>query len=827
MHPSRPKKTARAAHKSRHSESRRVLWRVLWGLLGLTVLGGIVAGLGILLLLQRFGQGLPDYGQLANYDPPIVSRLYANDGQLLCEYAAEKRVFVPIEEIPPLVRNAFLAAEDKNFYQHPGVDFIGILRAMAQNVLNAASDRRLVGASTITQQVVKNMLLTNELSYTRKIREAILAFRIERAFSKDKILELYLNQIYLGANAYGVGAAALTYFNKSLDQLEIEEAAYLAALPKAPNNYQADRDYEQAIGRRNWVMDRMQEEKFISPAENKQAKATPLATRKRGDIASVEADYFCEEVRRDLFAKYGEKQLYEGGLAIHTTLDPDLQRYAEAAFNQGLAAYDRRHGWHGNSFGRIKDLQKWQAELAAMRVPLGNNDWQLAVVLNVGGDGLRIGLRDGRTGLVAPGGFAWTGKKAAQLAQMGSIYAVSPERDAKTKAAIPGYYQLQQMPEANGAMVVLDAHSGQVLAMVGGFSFADKKSGQFNRATQAMRQTGSTIKPLVYLAALQNNITPASLVMDAPISLSQGPGLPLWSPENYTEDFAGPKPLRWGLEQSRNLMTVRLAQAVGMDKVTQVIESFGVAKNLPPQFAIALGAWETSLLQLTGAYATIADGGKQVTPYMVERIQDRRGKMIFQSDGRLCDICSNVPWMNQRPPEVADGRPQIVDPQTNYQLISMLQGVVERGTAQRVKTLGVPIAGKTGTTNDFKDAWFIAFSSDLVVGVYIGHDQPRSLGKKETGAAVAAPIFIDFMQQALKKYPARPFAVPDGIQFMAVDADSGEPAIEGDANSIVEAFRNDQNWTGNHGKIIDGGTGIPSLSDGDSGFFPNFLDGVY
>jgi penicillin-binding protein 1A len=816
----------RRANNKKTNSSK--LLRIVYAFLALGVLGGIVAGLFALFVLYRFGQGLPDYSQLANYDPPMVSRLYANDGQLLCEYATEKRVFVPIEEIPPLLIHAFLAAEDKNFYQHPGIDFMGIMRAVAQNMINAATDRRLVGASTITQQVVKNMLLTNELSYERKIREAILAFRIEKAFTKDKILELYLNQIYLGANAYGVGAAAFTYFNKSIDQLSIEEAAYLAALPKAPNNYQAERDYEQAKGRRDWVIERMEEERYVSPAESKQARAKPLQTKKRGDIASVEADYFCEDVRRDLFAKYGEKELYEGGLAIHTTLDPDLQRYAEAAFNAGLSDYDRRHGWRDKKIASIKDLKDWQAQLRKINIALGNNDWQLAAVLNIGADGLRIGLRDGRTGLVPPAGFAWTNKKASALAELGEVIAVAPLRDEKTGAAQVGLYALRQIPEVNGGMVVLDAHSGQVLAMVGGFSFGDKKSGQFNRATQAMRQTGSTIKPLVYLTALQNNISPAQLVMDAPISLEQGPGLPLWSPENYTEDFAGPRTMRWGLEQSRNLMTVRLAKTVGMDKVVQTIQSFGIAHDLPEQFAIALGAWETTLLQLTAAYATIADGGKQISPYMVERIQDRRGKMIFKADQRLCDICGNVPWMNQRPPQLADGRAQIVDPQTNYQLISMMQGVIERGTAQRVKALGVPIAGKTGTTNDFKDAWFVAFSNDLVVGVYVGFDQPRSLGKRETGAAVSAPIFIDFMRQALKKYPARPFAVPDGIKFMPVNLETGEPAIEGEPNVILEAFRGDQEWYGNRGQVIDGGSGIPSPSDGDGGgFFPSFLDGVY
>ncbi len=800
-------------------------------LASLAFLGALVGGLGLLFLLYKFGQGLPDYSQLANYDPPVVSRLYAEDGQLLCEYAAEKRVFVPVDEIPPVVIKAFLAAEDKNFYKHPGVDFGGVIRAMAQNLMNVGSDRRLVGASTITQQVVKNFLLTNELSYTRKIREAILAFRIEKSFSKDKILELYLNQIFLGNNAYGVGAAAIAYFDKPLDQLTVEEAAFLAALPKAPSNYQPDRDYESAKGRRDWVIDRMEEESFISREEAKKAKDQALRTKKRGGIESVRADYFCEDVRRDLYATYGEDQLYKGGLAIYTTLDPDLQRYAEKAFNAGLVAYDRRHGWRGKSLGKLADLDQWQQQLAKMQVPLGMNNWRLAVVLQNGAQGIRIGVRGGEFGFIPAADLAWVGKKGANL-KPGDLIAVEEQiGDGKTKP-VKGkdgaLYTLQQVPEVNGGMVVLDAHSGAVLAMVGGFSFEDKKSGQFNRATQAMRQTGSAIKPFVYLTALQNEMTPATLVLDAPITISQGPGLPLWQPENYTEDYAGPATMRYGLEQSRNLMTIRLAQAVGMDKVTATIEGFGVAEKLPQQFAIALGAWETTLMKMTGAYATIADGGRKITPYTIERIHDRRGKIIFKADGRNCDICKGVKWMNQRPPQLIEVRDQVVDPVANYQLISMLQGVIDRGTAARVKTLGVPIAGKTGTTNDFKDAWFMAFSSDLVVGVYAGFDQPKSLGNKETGAAVSAPIFIDFMQQALKKYPAKPFPVPEGVRLIPVDLHTGEPATEGDTGVILEAFRSESGWDGNHGRVIDGGSGIPSLSDQEGGFtFPFQLDGVY
>jgi len=800
---------------------------VKWGLtlVSLGVLAAIVGGLFLLFLLYKYGQGLPEYSQLANYDPPVVSRLYANDGQLLCEYATEKRVFVPIDEVPPLVTKAFIAAEDKNFYSHSGIDFVGVIRAIVTNLMRAGSDHRPVGASTITQQVVKNFLLTNELSYTRKVREAILAFRIEKAFTKDKILELYLNQIYLGANAYGVGAASNAYFDKSLIDLTIEEAAYLAALPKAPNNYQADKNYDEANGRRDWVIDRMLEEGYITKDQAKAAAATALRTRKKGGLESVKADYFCEEVRRDLYAKYGEEQLYQGGLAIHTTLSPDLQKFAERAFNNGLVAYDRRRGWRGKPLGVIKDLQNWQPQLARMNIGLGMNQWQLAVVTAATKDGLRIGVRNGQTGTVPASELAWIGKsKSADAIKPGWVIAVEAIDGAGGKN---GIYGLRQMPEVNGGMVVLDAHTGHVLAMVGGFNFEDSKAGQFNRATQAMRQTGSTIKPLVYLTALEHGLTPATLVMDGPIAIEQGPGMPLWQPENYTEDYAGASTIRYGLEQSRNLMTVRLAQAVGMGEVVKTIERFGVAQRLPEQFAIALGAWETSLLKLTAAYAVIADGGKKIDPVMVERIQDRRGKIVFQSDSRECDICKNVPWMNQKPPVMPDSREQIVDPVAAYQLVSIMQGVIDRGTAKRVSSLGVPIAGKTGTTNDFKDAWFMAFTTDLVVGVYAGFDQPKTLGNKETGAAVAAPIFMDFMTDALKLYPAKPFPVPEGVRLMPVDLKTGEPASEGDPNVILEAFRSDKGWDGNHGQVIDGG-GIPSISDGENnGFFPSLLNGIY
>ncbi len=813
------------------------MFRFFVSILSLCFLGAIVAGLGLLFFVYSYGEGLPDHKQLANYDPPIVSRLYAADGQLLCEYAVEKRVFVPISAIPPLVVKAFIAAEDKNFYTHPGVDFIGVMRAMATNFVNLASDKRLVGASTITQQVVKNFLLTNELSYTRKIREAILAFRIEKTFSKEKILELYLNQIYLGNSAYGVAAASLQYFNKSLDQLTVQEAAFLAALPKAPNNYQPDKHYEAALGRRNWAIDRMEEEGFIPKDLAAEAKKTELKVRKKGGIESVHADYFCEDVRRVLVENFGEDQLYKGGLAVHTTLDPALQKSAERAFNDGIVEYDRRHGWRAKPIAKLESLDDWQAALGKITAPLGLNGWELGAVLQSGNDGSRVGLKGGQTAFLPFSEMSWARKtlsgqnlgaapkKPLDVVKPGDVIAVERIQDdpkIKKPDAKDVLVGLRQIPDVNGALVVMDPHSGRVRAMVGGFSYLQS---EFNRATQAKRQTGSAIKPLVYLAGLEEGMTPATLILDAPVSLEQGPGLPAWEPGNYTGDFAGPATMRFGLEQSRNLMTIRLAKTVGMEKVTAAIERFGVAEKLPPQFAIALGAWETTLMKLTTAYAAIAGGGKMVEPILIDRIQDRRGKILYRADKRSCDICYNTPWMRQAPPALADPRPQIVDPVTNYQLISMMQGVIERGTAQRVKALGQPIAGKTGTTNDFFDSWFIGFTPDLVAGVYVGFDQPRTLGSKETGASVAAPIFIDFMADALKKHPSKPFPVPDGVQLMPVNIDTGEPGEEGYPGVILEAFRAGKDWSGNS-QVIDGDVPFDPNA-GSGGFFRSLFDGVY
>ncbi len=750
----------------------------------------VVAGGAGLYALYYYGRGLPDYQQLADYEPPVVTRVHAGDGRLLAEYARERRVFVPIDAMPRRVINAFLSAEDKNFYSHPGVDFLGVARAMVKNIVNIGRNRRLQGASTITQQVAKNFLLTNEVSIERKVKEAILAFRIERAFTKDRILELYLNQIYLGMGSYGVAAAALNYFDKSLDELSIAEAAFLAALPKAPNNYNPIRRPAAAKARRDWVIDRMREDGYISETEAAWAKSEPLLVRQANPAEFVRADYFTEEVRRELLSRYGEDALYGGGLSVRTTLDPRLQRIAERALRQGLIAYDRRHGWRG-PVARIDPGPGWRARLAAVAPPPGAAPWRLAVVLGVDAQAAAIGLSDGGQGRIPLEELRWARawrkgqrvgpkiQRPADVLAPGDVVLVEPV-DAT------GDYGLRQIPDVGGAIVALDPHTGRVLAMVGGYSY---EISQFNRATQAMRQPGSAFKPIVYMAALDHGFTPSSIVDDAPIVIDQGPGLPKWKPANYTTRFYGRSPLRIGIEKSRNLMTVRLARAIGMETVAEYARRLGVVDDLPRLLPMALGAGETTLIRLTAAYAMIVNGGKRIAPALIERVQDRNGKTIYRRDTRPCPGCRAARWENQPVPRIPDTRETVLSPDTAYQMVSMLRGVVLRGTGRRIRDLGRPLAGKTGTTNDDVDAWFIGFSPDLVAGVYVGFDQPRSLGYKETGSRVAAPIFKMFMAEALKGAPAIPFRIPPGIRLVRIDGDTGLLPGPNTRRVILEAYK--------------------------------------
>lgn len=768
----------------------RYLWYGFLGLFSLGFLGLIGGVIGIIAIFSYYGQGLPDYRQLKDYKPPIVTRLYAGDGTLMAEFAQERRVFMPIEAIPPLVKNAFIAAEDKNFYQHGGVDIFAISRAALGNIKALGTGTRPKGASTITQQVAKNFLLTSEVSYERKIKEAILAYRMERAISKNRLLELYLNEIYMGARAYGVAAAALRYFDKPLDEIEIEEAAYLASLPKAPNNYHPVRHYDRAMTRRNWVIDRMAEDGYIEEAQAEIAKAKPLKTVDPDDSYLVSAPYFTEEIRRILADRYGEQSLYGGGLAVRSTIDTRMQEVAVTALRDGLMAYDRRHGYRG-PLKRFENLSDWKEKLLEYNQPDGQLDhWKLAVVLQSGPENAQLGFRTGEKDNIALSGVKWARKC------IGECYALGPVIEAVNQVLKPGDvvmvepkdnggYELRQIPLVQGAIMAMDPHTGRILAMQGGWKY---ESSEFNRATQAKRQSGSAFKPFVYLAALDKGFTPATLVLDAPFAIEDRPGN-IWSPSNYSNEYYGPTPIRVGIENSRNLMTVRLADYLGMDVVAEYAHRFGITENLPPLLSQALGAGETTLEKLTLAYAMLVNGGKRIEPTMVDRIQDRRGKTIFRHDVRPCKDCGDaVEWNGQVVPRVPDMREQIEDPRTAYQTVSMLEGVVQRGTGKAINDLGRPLAGKTGTTNRSHDAWFIGFSPDLVLGVYAGFDEPRSLGKRETGSSVAVPIFKDFMEQALADQAPAPFRVPDGIRHVQINADTGVRAGSNDENVIWEAF---------------------------------------
>jgi penicillin-binding protein 1A len=753
-------------------------------------------------LLWHFSKDLPDYSQLQDYEPPVMTRVHASDGALVAEYAKERRLYIPIQAVPKLVLNAFIAAEDKSFYEHGGLDFQGIVRAGLLYVQNMGTNRRPQGASTITQQVAKNFLLTNEVSFDRKIKEALLALKIERTYSKDKILELYLNEIYLGLGAYGIAAASLIYFDKSVHELTLPEAAYLAALPKAPTNLHPFRQRERAVERRNYVIDRMVEDRYITSPEAEKAKKEPLSVTPRPTGAHVfAAEYFAEEVRRDLFEKYGEKKLYEGGLSVRTTLDPKLQVMARKALTDGLVKFDEAQGYRG-AVAKIDVSGDWGVKLAEVKALSDIAPWRLAVVLETGDQSARVGLQPGREvggaiskerqiGIVPVEAVKWarpsTGPerfkaitRVSQVLHPGDVIYVEPlNKDLNTQ-------RLRQVPDVSGAIAVMDASTGRVLSLVGGFSYDQS---QFNRATQALRQPGSSFKPFVYAAALDNGYTPSTVVMDAPISIDMGRGGGVWTPENYSRKFYGPQTLRFGLEHSRNVMTVRLAQDIGMPLIGEYAKRFGVYDDLPNYISYSLGAGETTVLRMTTAYAMFANGGRRVKPTLIDRIQDRYGHTIYRHDQRECRGCNGDRWRNQPEPVLVDRREQVLDSMTAYQITSMLEGVVLRGTATVVRDVGKPVAGKTGTTNDEKDAWFIGYTPDLVVGCYIGFDKPRHLGRGATGGHLAAPIVKEFLKGALADKPAVPFRVPTGLKLVRIDPRTGMRAGGGEGRQILEAFK--------------------------------------
>lgn len=772
----------------------KYLWYGFLGLFSLGFLGLIAVFIGTIAIVNHYGADLPDHEQLKTYEPSIVSRLYAGDGHLMAEFAQEKRVYMPIETMPDLLKQAFIAAEDKNFYSHPGVDFTAILRAVLFNVKNIGTGRRPVGASTITQQVAKNFLLTNEVSYERKVKEAILAYRIENAISKDRLLELYLNEIFLGSRAYGVAAAALQYFNKPLDELTIAEVAYLAALPKAPNNYHPVRKHDAAVTRRNWVIGRMLEDGYITQAQAELAQISPLETRTRDNSKQVQAPFFAEEVRRELIERYGQESLYGGGLAVRSTIDPNLQEIAVKSLRDGLQAYDQRHGYRG-AISNFKNMSDWQQKLADVQKPQAMpKTWSLAVVQAAVNEAARIGFKDGSEGLILLEDLKWARqyknkgyalgpavKDASQVLKRGDVVMVEKTKESNQD----NNYGLRQIPDVQGALIALDPHTGRILAMQGGWKYG---TSEFNRATQAQRQPGSAFKPFVYLAGLDNGFTPATLILDAPFVIEDRPGN-FWSPTNYSGEYYGPTTMRVGVEKSKNLMTVRLADYLGMDTIAAYAQKFGITDNMPPLLANALGAGETTSLKLTAAYGMLVNGGKKVTPTFIDRIQDRYGKTIFRHDERDCPSCGQlIRWKSQETPDLPDNREQIADPRTAYQMVSILEGVVQRGTGVRIKSLNRPLAGKTGTTNESKDAWFVGFSPDLVVGVFVGFDDPRSLGKRETGSSVTVPIFKEFMAEALKDEPLLPFRVPPGIRNVQVDAKNGTRASFDTKKTIWESF---------------------------------------
>jgi penicillin-binding protein 1A len=730
----------------------REKWVAIVGVAALSLVA--VAGFAIAIWAAWLFHDMPDASDLADYHPPTATRAYAWDGTLIGEFSRERRIFVPYDAIPAQLAQAFLAAEDRNFFKHSGLDYTGIVRASAKDIVNIAQGRRLESGSTITQQVAKNILLTNDATIGRKLKEALIAQQLDGTLTKERILELYLNEIWLGYRSYGVGAAAYNYFGKSITDLDLAQCAYLASLPKGPDNYHPIRRKAQAMARRNWVLDQMAEAGWVTRAQANAAKREDLAVQPEPTRAKYrDADYFVEEVRRRSLATLGPR-LTEGGYYMRTTLDPRLQSAARTALMDGLERYDHRHGWRG-AFGHVTTLTGWEDVAKTSAKPAERRTWRQAVVTEVGGGAVHIRTVEGQTGTLTPADVAWA--RAGKGIGAGDLIFVAPD-----EAGGPAF-RLKQVPAVNGALVAMDPDSGRVLAMVGGYSFS---LSSFNRATQALRQPGSAFKPIVYATALENGYTPASVVMDAPISLTGANGQ-AWNPENYEHDYFGPLQLRKGLELSRNTMTVRLAQGVGMPKISASAIRLGVVKSMDNVLSMALGAGETTVFKLTGAYASFVNGGKKVEPHLIELVQDREGKTIFRADLRDCVRC-DVGFNGDESPRIPVAGGQVWDPITAYQITSMLQGVVQRGTAAAASVLGRPTGGKTGTTNEFRSAWFVGFTPHLVVGTYIGFDDNRSLGNGETGAQAAVPTFIDFMKEANKLYAPDDFKPPANAKFAMV-----------------------------------------------------------
>ena len=736
----------------------------------------LLSAILIISILWTYSNDLPDYKFLKSYKPPVSSKVYSGNGDLVADFSQEKRVFVPFNSIPKNVINAFLSAEDKNFFKHPGVDAKGVIRAVINNISNILSSKRLEGASTITQQVAKNFLLTNEVSLNRKIKEAILAFRIERALSKERILELYLNQIYLGSGAYGVAAASLEYFDKSIKDLNYSEAALLAALPKAPSRYNPYRDPDIAKFRRNLVLKNLLDNNYLTSEWYEKLTKEEIILKKNKKIYLEDAQYFIEDVRKSVIETLSYDKVYKQGFNINTPIDLNLQTIATKSLRDGLIAYDKRKGWRGPLTNKVYNLE-WKKDLEKYKLENSIN-WKLAIVKKINKFSAEIETEDNIEGVIEYQSISWTKKEFNKLLKPGDIIYVKNLKE--------NIFNLQQLPKVNGGIVVMDPFTGRVLALSGGFSF---KQSEFNRATQAKRQPGSAFKPFVYALALENNFTPTSLVLDAPLVLDQGDDLKMWKPENYGKKFYGPSTLRVGLEKSRNLMTVRIAQNLGVEKIVDFSKALKIYDNPEELLSISLGSAETTLLKLTSAYSVFVNGGKLVEPILIDRIQDSEGNTIFNNDKRKCINCDQISYLTNDYPEIKNNYTQIFSPETAFQMTSILEGVVQRGTAKKLKDLNLNIAGKTGTTNKNTDTWFIGFTSNVLVGVYVGSDNPTPLGKYETGSKTALPIFKSFISDSINKNDARPFKAAKGTVMMVVDPLTGQKAKFNSKNTIIEVFK--------------------------------------
>ncbi|MFK7937933.1 MAG: penicillin-binding protein 1A [Roseovarius sp.] len=790
----------------------RAITTFLGTIFSLFTLGIMLMMLSIGAVFHIYGKDLPSHESLANYTPPTISRIYSGEGRIIDEFSKERRLFTPAEEIPQLVKNAFISAEDKNFYTHAGYDMRGIAAAFVEAVRSRGENVR--GASTITQQVMKNFLLSGDRRAERKIKEIILATRIEDTLSKEEILELYLNEIFLGQNSYGVTAAAQTYFNKPLRDLTPHEAAFLAVMPKAPSRYHPVRQKERLRVRRDFILEEMKENGFLSPSDYDDEVAQPVRSVQNGDFepfskALPPRDYFTDEIRRQLSEDFGEGEFFTGGLAVRATINPEMQDVAARALQKQLERYDRGRGkWRGTGeklpVDILSDETAWREALAEVRVARDvklDSQWYPAVVLEIGDQRMRMGIEgvtetEAEPHYVPRKDISWLPGNFQQEFEVGDVVHVR----RMTEGGNFVRWTLRQVPEVQGGFVAMDVHTGRVIAMQGGFSY---QHSVFNRATQAQRQPGSSFKPFVYAAALDSGYTPATIVVDAPIEINTPQGL--WRPRNSSNRFYGPTPLRTGIEQSRNLMTIRLAQEVGMDVVADYAERFGVYDNMRRFLANSLGAEETTLYKMVAAYAMFANGGERVEPTLVDRVQDRYGKTVYRHDTRDCAECGNPNIADGRAPRIVSDRERVMDAVTAYQLTSMMQGVVDRGTAAKNINLPVPIAGKTGTTNDARDVWFVGFSSNIVAGCYIGYDTPRPMGKGAYGGTMCGPVFQRFMSKAIQEYGGGKFRAPEGCDFIKIDRTTGA-RLSGDASGkyvVSECFRAGEEPV--FGVMFDGG----------------------